>query len=220
MGNEQLKQALRNAGLEVDDLAVRAEVDVKTARRWLSGRTPRARYRRRVADTLGVPEQVLWPGEVPDQEPADDTEGEGEGVELLTAADAPDWRELLADARERVLLLDLTLGDMIGNGDGELLADAGARGCRVRVLVSDPDSVHLAIAEQDAGRHVDLTSRPRSAAELLHERCSHTLAPRAAKASSVNASSNRPVMSNRLPRPTTVIRRRSATEEPTRGQSP
>jgi hypothetical protein len=53
VGNEQLRQALRNAGLEVDDLAVKAEVDVKTVLRWLSGRTPRARYRRR-----GRPQRV------------------------------------------------------------------------------------------------------------------------------------------------------------------
>jgi transcriptional regulator with XRE-family HTH domain len=164
MGNEQLRQALRNAGLEVDDLAVKAEVDVKTVRRWVAGRTPRARYRRRVADALNVPERVLWPDEVPDHEQPDDLVVET--FELLTANDAPDWRELLADARERVELLDLTLADVIGDGDGQLLADAARRGCRVRVLISDPDSVHLAIAEQDAGRHVNLTTRPASVAEL------------------------------------------------------
>jgi len=164
VGNEQLRQALRNAGLEADDLAVKAEVDVKTVRRWLSGRTPRARYRRRVADALGVSEQVLWPGEVPDHEQAEDAAVES--FELLTASDAPDWRDLLADARERVELLDLTLGDLLADGDGQLLADAAARGCRVRVLISDPDSVHLAIAEQEAGRHVSLTSRPAAVGEL------------------------------------------------------
>jgi lambda repressor-like predicted transcriptional regulator len=175
VGNEQLRQALRNAGLEVDDLAVKAEVDVKTVRRWVGGRTPRARYRRRVADALGVSEQVLWPGEVPEHEQAED--GAVDGFELLTASEAPDWRELLADAGERVELLDLTLGDAITDGDGQLLADAAARGCRVRVLVSDPDSVHLAIAEQDAGRRVDLTSRPSSVADL--DRVVELLSPHA-----------------------------------------
>ena len=173
MGNEQLRQALRNAGLEVDDLAVKAEVDVKTVRRWISGRTPRARYRRRVADALGVPEQDLWPGVVPDQDaegPERDAADEptAETIEALRAVDAPDWRELAADATERVELLDLTLGDVIADGDDRLLAEAAARGCRVRVLVSDPDSVHLAIAEQEAGREVSLTSRPAATVELDH----------------------------------------------------
>jgi lambda repressor-like predicted transcriptional regulator len=164
VGNEQLRQALRNAGIEVDDLAVKAEVDVKTVRRWLTGRTPRQRYRRRVADALGVSEQVLWPGVAPDQDEQD--EPGGETVEVLAAAEAPDWRELLADTHERVELLDLTLGDVITDGDEDLLAAAAGRGCRVRVLVSDRDSVHLAIAEQDAGREVSLTSRPASTGEL------------------------------------------------------
>ena len=164
MANEQLKQALRNAGLEVDDLAVKAEVDVKTVRRWVSGRTPRARYRRRVADALGVSEKELWPGEVPDDEQTEDATVEA--FELLPAGDAPDWRDLLVDARERVELLDLTLGDVLIDGDGHLLAEAARRGCRVRILISDPDSVHLAIAEQDAGRHVNLAGMQASAREL------------------------------------------------------
>lgn len=164
MANEQLKQALRSNGLEIDDLAAKVGVDVKTAQRWLAGRTPYPRYRRRVADALDVPERVLWPDAVPDQVGAEETAGEA--VEVLTAADGPDWRELLADARERVELLDLTLADVLADGDGQLLAAAAARGCRVRVLVSDPDSVHLAIAEQDVGRHVNLTVRPASVAEL------------------------------------------------------
>lgn len=173
MSNEQLRQALRNAGLEVDDLALRAEVDVKTVRRWLSGRTPRSRYRRRVADALGVPEQTLWPDAPAGPDQAEDTIGET--IEALAAAEAPDWRELLADAHERVDLLDLTLADVVADGDGRLLAAAATRGCRVRVLISDPDSVHLAIAEQDAGRHVNLTDRPASVVEL--ERVIELLSP-------------------------------------------
>ena len=167
--NERLRQALREKGLEIDELAATVQVDVKTARRWLAGRTPRARYRHRVADTLGVPEQLLWPGELPGHEPAGNGTEEvtGESVEVFTGGDVPDWRELAAGARERVCLLDLTLADVITDqSDVSVLTDAAGRGCRVRVLVSDPDSVHLAIAEQDAGRHVNLTRRPVSAGEL------------------------------------------------------
>jgi lambda repressor-like predicted transcriptional regulator len=175
VANEQLRQALRNAGLEVDDLAVKAGADVKTVRRWLSGRTPRARYRRLVADALDVTEQSLWPSAVPDHEQADDPTVET--FELLTAREAPDWRELLTDARERVELLDLTLADVITDGDGQLLADAARRGCRVRVLISDPDSVHLAIAEQDAGRHVSRAGAQASVRVL--ERVAELLSPHA-----------------------------------------
>jgi transcriptional regulator with XRE-family HTH domain len=166
VGNEQLRQALRNAGLEVEDLAVRAEVDVKTVRRWLSGRTPRARYRRRVAEVLGVSEQLLWPGATPDTESAE-LDGVGEVVEVFTSrGDDPDWRELLTEARERVDLVDLTLAGVIDDRDGQLLAAAASRGCRVRVLVSDAESVHLGIAEQEAGHDVSLMTRPAGTAEL------------------------------------------------------
>ena len=162
--NEQLRHALRNAGLEIDELAAELGVDPKTAQRWLTGRTPYPRYRRRVADALRVPERVLWPYEVPDRDRVE--AAATETIDVLTARDSPDWRELLADARERVELLDLTLGGVITDGDGRLLADAARRGCRVRVLVSDRDSIHLAIAEQEAGRYVSLTSRSASSDDL------------------------------------------------------
>lgn len=171
--NEQLRHALRAAGLEIGELADQIDVDPRTARRWLTGSTPYPRHRRRIADALGVSERVLWPDEVPDQEHSDSIAAET--IEVHAAHAAPDWRELLTETRERAWLLDLTLADIIADGDGRLLADAAARGCQVRVLISDPDSVHLAIAEQDAGRHVDLTTRPACAADL--ERVARTLTP-------------------------------------------
>jgi lambda repressor-like predicted transcriptional regulator len=164
--NEQLKQALRKAGLEIDDLAANVEVDIRTAYRWLTqGRTPYPRHRRRVADALGVPEQLLWPNELPDQDGAGAvTAGT---IEVLGAGqDGADWRELLASARERVDLIDLTLGEVISDGDGQLLAAVAKRGCRVRVMVSDPESIHLAIAEEEAGDDASLMSWPASTAEL------------------------------------------------------
>jgi transcriptional regulator with XRE-family HTH domain len=179
LANEQLKQALRNAGLEIDDLAVKVGVDVKTAQRWLSGsRTPHPRHRRRVADILGVPEQQLWPDQVPGHDRAGQ-DATGEILDELTGGgDGPDWRELLEAASQRAWLLDLTLGDVLTDGDDQLLANAARRGSQVRVLVSDRDSVHLAIAEQEAGRHVNLTSRPASTSEL--DRVVTLLTPHAA----------------------------------------
>lgn len=47
----------------------------------------------------------------------------------------------------------------------------------MRVLVSDPDSIHLAIAEQEAGHEVSLTIRP-AATDELH-RVIALLAPQA-----------------------------------------
>jgi transcriptional regulator with XRE-family HTH domain len=179
LANEQLKQALRNAGLEIDDLAVEVGVDVKTAQRWLSGsRTPHPRHRRRVADVLGVPEQQLWPDQVPGQDQAGQ-DATSEIIEELIGDDGPDWRELLAGASQHVELLDLTLGDVITDGDDALLVAAAGRGCQVRVLVSDRDSVHLAIAEQEAGHQQSLTNRPPSTRDL--DRVVELLTPHAAR---------------------------------------
>jgi lambda repressor-like predicted transcriptional regulator len=166
MANEQLKQALRTNGLEIDDLAEQVGVDVKTAQRWLSGRTPYPRYRRRVADALNTTERTLWPDEVPEFDSGSEPV-EREMLGVLGAGDGPDWRELATGARDRVELLDLTLADIISDdADAQLLADAAGRGCRVRVLISHPDSIHLAIAEEQAGRYLALAERPAAAAEL------------------------------------------------------
>lgn len=174
MANEQLKQALRTNGMEIDDLAERVGVDVKTAQRWLSGRTPYPRYRRRVADALNTPERTLWPDETPDLDPGTEP-SEPDPIDVLRAGEGPDWRNLVAGAQERVELLDLTLADVITHtADATLLADAAARGCRVRVLISHPDSIHLAIAEEQAGRYLALADRPAATAEL--ERVAELLA--------------------------------------------
>ena len=179
MANEQLKQALRTNGMEIDDLAEQVGVDVKTAQRWLSGRTPYPRYRRRVADALNTSERVLWPDETPDLDLDLDVDAESapaSGIELLDTGEGPAWRVLVADARERIELLDLTLTDLITDtAAAQLLADAAARGCRARVLISHPDSIHLAIAEEQAGRYLALPQRPAAAAAL--ERVAGLLAP-------------------------------------------
>jgi hypothetical protein len=113
-----------------------------------------------------VPEQLLWPNELPGQDGAGPVMAGT--IEVLGAGqDGTDWRELLASARERADLVDLTLGDVIGVGDGQLLAAAASRGCRVRVMISDYESLHLGIAEQEAsGDETSLMSWPASTAEL------------------------------------------------------
>jgi hypothetical protein len=61
MANDNLRAALQHAGLAPDDLANIVHVDVRTVRRWLSGGTPYARQRGKVARALDVPEQTSGP---------------------------------------------------------------------------------------------------------------------------------------------------------------
>lgn len=165
MANKQLKTALKEAGLTPDELAERLQVDPKTVRRWISGRAPYPRYRTQVAGMLGVHARQLWP-----QDGTGEPDGLGpELVAVFATADdgLPDWRALAASATRRVDLLDLTLGAVLRNeDDAQLLADAAARGCQVRVLLSDRDSAHLAIAEQEHGRTLSVSHRPQIVADL------------------------------------------------------
>jgi transcriptional regulator with XRE-family HTH domain len=144
VANERLRQAIKNAGLTVDDLAQAVQVDIKTARRWLSGRVPYSRHRTRVARALGVTERDLWPqAEIPDPAAAGK-------VELVAAfpqaADAaPSWPSLLDDAREQIWLLDFTLIDILASpGIPELLAAKASTGCEVRLLISYATRARLA----------------------------------------------------------------------------
>lgn len=59
--NESLRRALLQAGLNEVDIAAHLQVDPKTVRRWLDGRTPYLRYRWKLAGLLSADEADLWP---------------------------------------------------------------------------------------------------------------------------------------------------------------
>jgi lambda repressor-like predicted transcriptional regulator len=71
MANEQLKNAVRQAGMTLEQFAEIIQVDPKTVQRWLAGRTPYPRHRHTIAQALDLPEHHLWPGAV--TPPADNT---------------------------------------------------------------------------------------------------------------------------------------------------
>jgi transcriptional regulator with XRE-family HTH domain len=146
LANERLRAAIKNAGLQLDDLADLVQVDAKTVQRWLSGRVPYSRHRTRVATALGVSERELWP-EVDIPAPI---AGSGR-LELVgafaRASDvlAPDWKTLLRDASERIELLDFTLIEILSApGVPDLLAAKAAAGCEVRLLISYTTRARLA----------------------------------------------------------------------------
>ncbi len=143
MANERLRQAIHHAGLDPEQLADQIEVDIKTVQRWLAGRPPYPRLRARVARALGRGEHELWP-EFTSAPPADHATG-GEILGAYARADAPgapDWRELLEEAVEIVELLDYSLLDVLAtDGVEDKLAEKAKAGCRVRILISAPDSI-------------------------------------------------------------------------------
>jgi len=91
MANENLKTALKDAGLTAEEFAAIIQVDPKTVQRWVAGTaTPYPRHRQATARALDTPEQRLWPDTAPS--PPDDADhsrqpAAGAGDQPATAGD-------------------------------------------------------------------------------------------------------------------------------------
>jgi lambda repressor-like predicted transcriptional regulator len=171
---ELLAAAMTDAGIDVDTLAERIQVDVRTVRRWVKGTIPYARHQNRIARALNTTARELWPEAHPDPDDARDEQadaaatgrgatgrsGSGEVVAVYAGSDdpeLPEWRDLLAGAQSRVLMLDLTLQDVIDPATVTQLAEKAAAGCEVEILISDPDSAYLTttMLDHDPQRSLD-----------------------------------------------------------------
>jgi len=140
--NEHLRTAITRAGLTLEEFADIVQVDVKTVRRWLAGRTPYPRHRTRVASALDTTEHALWPNAVP---PPTDSPERGQPVPVVTDVvaaygyatdrDAPNPLDVLRSAAERI---ELILPNVVP-GIVELLLAKAAEGCHARAIVEDPD---------------------------------------------------------------------------------
>jgi transcriptional regulator with XRE-family HTH domain len=146
-GNERLRQAMATARVDVEAVAARAEVDPKTVQRWLAGRIPHARHRWRVAELLGVHEDLLWPREtIPGLGAA-----AGAGLEVVDAwahrADVPVevWVGLLDQARRHVDLLAYAMLQLPEQHPGflDVLLEKAARRAQVRIVLGDPGSAEV-----------------------------------------------------------------------------
>jgi ribosome-binding protein aMBF1 (putative translation factor) len=98
MGNDRLRAALLEAGLEIEDLAARIEVDTKTVQRWLGGRTPHARCRAKVVKLLGLQESDLWPETAPAVGLRDDRRELSDVFAHANDVRVPGWRTLMQAA--------------------------------------------------------------------------------------------------------------------------
>jgi len=145
VANENLKDALRSAGLTAEQFAQIIDVDPKTVQRWVSGRTPYPRHRATVARALDLTEHELWPADTPLPAVTDRT-GTGPGVMgdvtgswgQDTDPDAPDPIALIGTATDRVDVLDDGRGVIRTLGLVDALLDRAQRGCQVRVLTYQP----------------------------------------------------------------------------------
>jgi transcriptional regulator with XRE-family HTH domain len=155
MPNERLRATLLERGLTPAALGDELGVDPKTVERWISGRTPYRKYRFAVAARLGVDERYLWPGALSKEQV-----GAASDSEVLAIyphrSDVPReaW-ERLFKAAERDIGVLVYSGLFLAEDPvlQKVLAERARAGVRVRILLGDPDSPH--VAERGADEGVD-----------------------------------------------------------------
>jgi hypothetical protein len=168
--NELLRTAITGAGLSPDEFADVVQVDVKTVRRWIAGRTPYPRHRTRVASALDTTEHALWPDAVP--APATSSADEptthkpGDVVaDYAYSSDpaAPKPAEILGAAIERIEIVIPNLASqprVVG-----LLRARAADGCHICILVEDPNEQVEALLDIDA---IEVRASPAGADHTLY----------------------------------------------------
>lgn len=152
MVNALLITAIREAGLDISDIADIAQVDARTVQRWIGGRVPRPRYRQILAQRLAVAEVELWPGavQIPRQSDLDEILG---AWARRNDRDAPDPRALLRGARQQVDLLGYTLSQILEiRGIEKQLRAKASQGSPIRIVI--------AAADCEAVLAADLAGRP------------------------------------------------------------
>ncbi len=155
MENEHLRAAITCAGLTLEEFADIVQVDVKTVRRWLAGRTPYPRHRTRVVGALDTTEYALWPDAVPAPatsgalEPTTHVTGDViAGYAYSTDPAAPNAAELLGAAVEWIEIVIPNLASQ--PGVAALLRARAADGCRIRIIIEDSDEQVEALLDIDA----------------------------------------------------------------------
>lgn len=165
MPNERLRAAIATAGLGLEDVAARVEVDPKTVERWITtGRLPHRSHRFVTAQLLGRDEAYLWPETVDDDRSR--RASQAELVRLYPSRAAVPvglWRSLVEDATVAVEIL-VYAGQFLVDSHPELprlLTRKAAAGTAVRLLLGDPASEAVRRRGEEEGIGADLTARIR-----------------------------------------------------------
>jgi transcriptional regulator with XRE-family HTH domain len=155
MPNERLRATLLERGVTPAALGDELGVDPKTVERWISGRTPYRKYRFAVAARLGVDERYLWPGALSKEQVAAASDSEVLAI-YPHRSDVPReaWERLFKTAERDIGVLVYS-GLFLAEDPvlQKVLAQRARAGVRVRILLGDPDSPH--VAERGADEGVD-----------------------------------------------------------------
>jgi hypothetical protein len=169
--NERLRTAMLRTGTTTDGLAACCGVDVKTVERWLTlGRVPHRANRWDAARRLGADEAWLWPQATSPRRDA----ATSELVQMYPdRASVPreTWLRLMTEARDdvAVLVMSGTFYAQTQPRVSRLLADASARGVRVRLCFGSPTGDAVAIRDREEGLGGTLAAKIRSSLTYYRE---------------------------------------------------
>lgn len=154
MPNERLRAALLEKGLTPEALAPVLQVDPKTIERWITkGRLPYRRYRYALAAQLGMDEAYLWPGALPPEQAIGASESEIVNVFPHRWAVPNDmWRRVFETAEEEIGVLVYS-GLFLAEDAGvqRVFRAKADEGVRIRILLGNPESTHVARRGADEG---------------------------------------------------------------------
>ncbi len=151
MTDGRLVSAINESGLTRSALARAVGCDERTLRRWINaGAPPTPRLRHQLAKALGLQVRQLWP------DLQADVDGSEPARMWAARADTPRrvWLEPLTAAVEAIdvcAYAAMFLPEMDPRLNQRLAAKA-ADGCRVRILLADPDSPR--VAERTVEEHL------------------------------------------------------------------
>jgi hypothetical protein len=159
-----LARALSGVGMDAADVASQLGVDPKTVQRWLSGRVPYPRHRAALADLTGWTVHDMWPNVAQPVDP-DSVHDEVRVVYPHRSAVPVDaWRHLFASAEHEIGVLAYS-GLFLAEDTAaqRVLHDKARAGVRVRIILGDLISRHVARRGADEGLDAVMTARIRNA---------------------------------------------------------
>src|SRR5260370_716319 len=167
--NERLRVALHRSGLSITALADAAGVDPKTCERWITqGRTPHRTNAKQAALALREDMYYLWPA----LEQGRRSRGMHPDLVAIYAAraDAPleAWRALFEHAERDIgiLVYAAVFLHELWPGFNDMLRAKARAGCKVRVMLGDPDCAEVTRRGQEEQYGHGIETRCRQA--LLH----------------------------------------------------
>lgn len=151
--NERLRATLLERGITTLTLAEALSVDPKSVERWLAGRQPYRRHRYAVAAQLGVDETYLWPDALTRDQVASASESEIVNVYPHRWTVPSDmWRNFFDNAESEIGVL-VYAGLFLSEDAGihSIFRRKADDGIRLRILLGEPDSDHVAQRGIDEG---------------------------------------------------------------------